>query len=66
MDIKSGFDKDYSYSHPKRKFATMYTNQVSKIRNNIAHQLETTKSPKDDIKNFEKYFSDSKKYIKEL
>jgi len=64
--IKEGFDKSYPYSHPKKKFANMFTNQINKIRNNIAHQLETTKNPKDDINNFEKYFNESKKYLKEF
>jgi len=64
--IKGGFDKSYPYSHPKKKFANMYINQINKIRNNIAHQLETTKNPKDDINNFEKYYNDSRKYLKEI
>jgi len=64
--IKEGFDKSYPYSHPKNKFAKLFFNQINKIRNNIAHQLETTKNPKDDIYNFEKYFKKSKKYLKEL
>jgi len=64
--IKEGFDKSYPYSHPKKKFANMFTNQINKIRNNIAHQLETTKNPKDDINNFEKYFNESRRYLKEF
>jgi len=62
--IREGFN--YPYSHPKRKFANLYINQINRIRNNIAHQLETTKNPKDDIRNFEKYLKDSQKYLKEL
>jgi CRISPR-associated Csx2 family protein len=64
--IKEGFDKSYPYSHPKKKFANLFFNQINKIRNNIAHQLETTKNPKDDINNFDKYFTDSRSYLKEL
>jgi len=59
------FEKDFPYEHPRRKFARIY-NQISTIRNNIAHQLETTKNPKDDIENFDKYYQESRKYLKEL
>jgi len=44
----------------------MFINQINKIRNDIAHQLETTKQPKADIENFENYFNDSKRYLKKF
>ena len=50
----------------ERKFWEIYFKQINRIRNNIAHQLETTKQPKDDISNFKKYFDESRKYLKEL
>jgi hypothetical protein len=43
----------------------MFYRQINRIRNSIAHQLETTKKPKKDIDNFEKYFNESKKYLKQ-
>jgi CRISPR-associated Csx2 family protein len=64
--IREGLDKSYPYSHSRKKFATLFTKQINKIRNDIAHQLLSSKQPKDDIDNFNKYVKDSKKYLKEL
>ena len=58
--------KSYPFNSVGRKFWELYFPKINKIRNNIAHQLETNKNPKQDIENFAKYFNDSKKYLKEL
>jgi len=58
--------KSYPFNSIERKFWEIYFKQINRIRNNIAHQLETTKQPKDDISNFKKYFDESRKYLKEL
>jgi len=62
--INEGFDA--SYGSLEYKFAVIFTKQINKIRNDIAHQRETTKNPQDDIENFLKYFQESKKYIKDI
>ena len=62
--INEGFNAGYDSS--RYKFAVIFTKQINKIRNDIAHQRETTKNPQDDIKNFFKYFQKSKKYIKDI
>ena len=50
----------------RQKLNKIFFKQINRIRNNIAHQLNTTKQPKDDIKNFDKYFKESKEYLKNI
>ena len=57
---------DYPYKTPQKEFNRLFFGQIIHIRNNIAHQLETTKNPKDDITNFKKYLEESQKFLKEI
>lgn len=57
---------DHPYKTPQKEFNRLFFGQINRIRNNIAHQLETTKNPKDDIDNFRTYFDKSRKYLKQL
>lgn len=57
---------DYPYKTPQKEFNRLFFGQINRIRNNIAHQLETTKNPKDDIANFKKYLEESQKFLKEI
>ena len=62
-EIFNGFDKKlYPYGHYRRKFAELFS-KINNIRNNIAHQLETSKNPKNDIENLPLYIKKSKEYI---
>jgi len=62
-EIFEGFDKTlYPYNHYRRKFAELFS-KVNDIRNNIAHQLESTKNPKHDIENLPLYIKKSKEYV---
>jgi len=56
----------YSNGSKQKKFIHIYDKKISEIRNNIAHQLETTRNSKHDIENFDKYFKETKKYLKEI
>jgi CRISPR-associated Csx2 family protein len=56
----------YPNDSKQKKFIHIYDMEISKIRNNIAHQLETTRNSKHDIENFDKYFKETKKYLKEI
>jgi len=64
-DILYNF-RSFSYGSSEKKFGEMYFKQINRIRNDIAHQLQTNKNPKDSIKNFQKYFQESRAYLKEL
>jgi len=58
--------KDFPYGSNENKFSYIYFQQINKIRNDIAHQLHTTKNPKDGIENFSKYFKESQTYLKQI
>ena len=63
--ILYGF-KDFPYGSDEKKLYSIYFQQINRIRNDIAHQLQTTKNPKDDINNFQKYYNESREYLKQI